>query len=119
METGCDDNQNDHKGALQKKKVSPSRKTLQPTALAHLGNATRIPGCIAGKEKESRETDLLQIKANEDVLQGFRVEETSGISLEVLLEDVEEEEFVEHVEQEEGRSGESGDDRRYDSIRQS
>jgi hypothetical protein len=74
---------------------------------------------ILSKEEQCTETDLLNIQTHEHMLNGFRVEQASGVRRRRLSELIQEEVFVELIEQEEGEDRKTVDDRRNDGIAKS
>lgn len=82
---------------------------------------TRVLVLVLGEEEQRRQTDLLNVQPDEDVLEGLGEEQSSGVARARLLEQPQEQVLVEEVEEHECNERKTidhrGDDRVGDSCR--
>ena len=80
-------------------------------------HSARVSVLVLRQEEQRRETDLLDVHPDENVLHRLREEQSTGLSSRRLVELPEEEVLPEEVEEDKGDEGEAVDDRRDDRVR--
>lgn len=97
--------------------VEQHRQNNQNDYQRSLWHRARFPVLVPRKEEERRQIDLLDVQPDEDVLDGTREEQATGVARGGLAEGVDEEVLVEQVEEEEGEACKAIDEGRDDRVR--